>query len=152
MAAPKGNKFWEARTKHGRDRLFLSSDDLWAACCEYFTWVEENPLLEMKLFSYQGEIVKGELTKMRAMTIGGLCRFLDIAVGTWYVWRDVKDFKEVVAMAESVIWEQKFTGAAADLLNQSIISHELGLMNKQDREDEKEPADILKKIAEGLPD
>lgn len=50
MAAPKGNRFWEARSSHGRNPKFESPEALWAACCEYFEWVEANPLWEMKAF------------------------------------------------------------------------------------------------------
>lgn len=132
MAAPNGNQFWKARTKHGRNKIFESSETLWEACCEYFQWVEDNPLMEMKPFAYQGIVVQEAVPKMRAMTIDGLCLFLDIDVRTWHNWRSVEDFIPVVARAESVIRSQKFAGAAADLLNASIISRDLGLADKQD--------------------
>ncbi len=132
MAAPPGNQFWKARTKHGRDRLFASSEALWEACCEYFQWVEDHPLWEMKAFSYQGAVTQEPVAKMRAMTIAGLCLFLDINRGTWNEWRNVDDFAEVIAKAEEVIYSQKFAGAAADLLNANIISRDLGLADKTD--------------------
>src|SRR5690554_1167607 len=132
MSFLPGNQFWKARTKVGRPRLFASAEALWEACCEYFQWVEDNPLYEMKAFSYQGEVVQEPVAKMRAMTIDGLCLFLDIAVSTWYEWRNVDDFSEVVAKAESVIRSQKFAGAAADLLNANIIARDLGLADKKD--------------------
>lgn len=130
MAPPKGNKFWMARTKHGRDRLFESPEKLWDACCEYFEWVDENPLYEDKLVTFQGEANHEPVAKMRAMTIGGLCLFLGIHRGTWNEWRKVNDLSEVIAQAEEVIYAQKFAGAAADLLNANIISRELGLSDK----------------------
>src|SRR5690554_1055368 len=130
MSFLPGNQFWKARTKVGRPRLFASAEALWEACCEYFQWVEDNPLYEMKAFSYQGEVVQEPVAKMRAMTIDGLCLFLDIAVSTWYEWRNVDDFSEVVAKAESVIRSQKFAGVAADLLNANIIARDLGLADK----------------------
>lgn len=130
MSFLPGNQFWKARTKVGRPRLFASAEALWEACCEYFQWVDDNPLYEMKAFSYQGEVVQEPVAKMRAMTIDGLCLFLDIAVSTWYEWRNVDDFSEVVAKAESVIRSQKFAGAAADLLNANIIARDLGLADK----------------------
>lgn len=132
MAAPAGNKFWMARTKHGRDRLFESPEKLWEACCEYFEWVEENPLYEDKLVTFQGEASHEPVAKMRAMTIGGLCLFLGIHRGTWNEWRKVNDLSEVITQAEEVIYAQKFAGAAADLLNANLISRELGLSDKQD--------------------
>lgn len=127
MAAPKGNRFWEARTKHGRDKLFASRDALWEACCEYFEWVEENPLWENKVAQFQGGVVDMPVAKMRAMTIGGLCLFLDIDRSTWTAWKSDNDFSAIVSRAEEVIYSQKFAGAAADLLNANIIARELGL-------------------------
>lgn len=132
MAAPQGNKFWKARTKHGRDKLFASADALWEACCEYFEWVEANPLWESKLFSYQGEITEGIAPKMRAMTIDGMTLFLDVDYETWRRWREDEDFRAVVTRAEQVIRDQKFSGAAADLLNANIIARDLGLADKKD--------------------
>lgn len=134
MSFLPGNQFWKARTNVGRPRLFASAEALWEACCEYFQWVEDNPLYEMKAFSYQGEVVQEPVAKMRAMTIDGLCLFLDIAVSTWYEWRKVDDFSEVVAKAESVIRSQKFAGAAADLLNANIIARDLGLSDKSEHD------------------
>lgn len=132
MAAPTGNQFWKARTKHGRDKLFASPELLWEACCEYFQWVEDNPLHEAKLTSYQGVNKLEEVPKMRAMTISGICLFLDISEETWYTWRKDKDFSEIIAKAEKIIYNQKFSGAAADLLNGNIIARELGLADKQE--------------------
>lgn len=132
MGAPKGNKFWEARTKHGRDKLFGSPELLWEACCEYFQWVEENPLLEENLFAFQGSVTRADATKMRAMTIQGLCLFLGINISTWHDWRKDKDFSIVVSQADFVIYQQKLTGAAAGLLNANIIARELGLKDSTD--------------------
>ena len=132
MAPPIGNQFWKARSKHGRDRIFASAELLWDACCEYFQWVEDNPLLEMKPFAYQGVVIQEPVAKMRAMTINGLCLFLDIDETTWRAWREVDDFSTVVSKAEKIIYEQKFTGAAADLLNPNIIARDLGLADKKD--------------------
>lgn len=132
LAAPKGNQFWKARTKHGRDKLFSSADALWDACKEYFQWVEDNPLYEMKAFTYQGEITQEAIPKMRAMTIVALCLFLDIDETTWRAWRDDKDFSPIVTKAEKVIYSQKFEGASADLLNANIIARDLGLSDKKE--------------------
>jgi hypothetical protein len=134
MAAPKGNKFWEARSKSGRGKIFETPEDLKAACCEYFEWVEENPLWESKAFPFQGQVTVEVLPRMRAMTKAGLCIFLDIAETTWDTYRGRKDFLGVVTWAESVIYTQKFSGAAADLLNPNIIARDLGLSDKTQTE------------------
>ncbi|OJB95786.1 DNA-packaging protein [Yersinia ruckeri] len=135
MAAPKGNRFWEARSTHGRNPKFESPDVLWEACCEYFTWVEENPLWEMKAFAYQGEVTQEPIAKMRAMTLIGLCLFLDITDETWRTYRVREDLSGVVSRAEKVIYDQKFSGAAADLLNANIIARDLGLKEQSQVED-----------------
>lgn len=127
-----GSKFWMARAKHGRDKIFQTPEILWESVLEYFEWVEANPLWEAKAFPYQGEVTIEYLPKMRAMTIIGLCLFLDITYETWMNYRARKDFFRVIAQAEDHIRDQKFTGAAADLLNANIIARELGLSDKQE--------------------
>lgn len=130
----KGNQFWKARTKHGRDRIFANSDLLWESCCEYFQWVEDNPLWESKVAQYQGAPVSMNVDKMRAMTLGGLCLFLDIDENTWRDWKTKDDFSRVILKAERVMYHQKFSGAAAELLNANIIARDLGLVDKKETE------------------
>jgi hypothetical protein len=135
MVAPKGNKFWEIRAKHGRDRLLTDPDALREDCLGYFKWVEENPLVENKVAQFQGAPVHMPVNKMQAMTIDGLCLYLGIGYSTWrdYATREgFEDYSEVMTWAESVIRHQKFTGAAADLLNPNIIARDLGLRDKTD--------------------
>lgn len=127
-----GNRAWEARSSHGRNPIFAAPDDLWAAVVEYFEWVEANPLYEEKVFNGKDGIVRASIAKMRAMTISGLCIFLDIDRKTWDAYRERPDFIHIVTRAEEIIRDQKFTGAAADLLNPSIIARDLGLAEKQD--------------------
>jgi hypothetical protein len=130
MPAPKGNSFWKARATHGRDAIFSSPSALWVSAQEYFEWVEENPLYESKPFAYQGVVVQEPVAKMRAMTIAGLCNFLDIGTSTWDDYRKREDFSEVATRVEQIIRQQKFEGAAADLLNPNIIARDLGLADK----------------------
>ena len=133
MGAPKGNQYWRARTKHGRDKIFADSGILWDACCEYFDWVESHPLMEDKIFNNQGEIIHGENQKMRAMTTTGLCLFLNITFETWTQYKKKKDFTEVIKKAEAIIYSQKFEGASAGLLNPNIIARDLGLIDKAEQ-------------------
>lgn len=132
MAPPKGNQFWMARSSHGRKPIFADADVLWEACLEYFQWVEENPLHEAQAFAYQGNVTVQPLPKMRAMTIAGLCIFLDIARATWDDYQERDGFLAVTTRVEEIIRDQKFAGAAAGLLNPSIIARDLGLADKQD--------------------
>jgi hypothetical protein len=130
MAAPKGNEFWKLRSKHGPNYRYPPDDGgaekLWADCIEYFEWCIDNPLHEQKVHGKDADVV--ELEKMRAFTMMGLCLYLGIGESTWAEWRaDRKDLTEVITRAELVIREQKFTGAAANLLNANIIARDLAL-------------------------
>lgn len=132
MAAPLGNQFWRARSSHGRAPIFASPDDLWEACVEYFEWTEANPLKEAQAFAYQGAVTVHELGKMRAMTVTGLCIFLDITFQTWSEYRIREGFTEITTRVDEVIRNQKFQGAAAGLLNASIIARDLGLADRSE--------------------
>lgn len=132
MAAPKENQFWKARATHGRKPIFSTPEALLKCCIQYFEWVEENPLKEQKVFCYQGVVTKTSVEKMRAMTIGGLCIFLDINESTWFEYAKKDDFSKVITRVQTIIRNQKFTGAAADLLNPNIIARDLGLADKKE--------------------
>lgn len=135
MRFEEGNQFWKARAKSGRDKLFQTPDLLWDAACEYFEWCDTNPLYERKAFAFQGSITTEDMPKMRAYTMDGLCLFLDCSPNYFRAFkqqeRDNKAaYVEVIERIERTIYNQKFTGAAADLLNPNIIIRELGLSDK----------------------
>lgn len=132
MAAPLGNRFWEARSSHGRKPVFEVPNELWMACCEYFAWVEDNPLLETKAFGSKDGPQTIELPKMRAMTISGLCIFLDISRQAWSEYRSRDGFVDICARVDDVIRTQKFEGASAELLNPAIIARDLGLADRSE--------------------
>lgn len=132
MAAPKGNRFWEARSSHGANPKFEHANDLWDACLEYFDWVERNPLQDARIAQSGGKAKIMKIDKMRAMTISGICIFLDIDQTTWRGWRaDRLDLIPIITRVEQIIRTQKFEGASADLLNANIIARDLGLADKQ---------------------
>ena len=133
MAPPKGNKFWEARSSHGRNPAFKESDDIWDACCQYFNWVHDNPLEEAIV--YQGELNEKQAKPlMRAMTLQGMCRYIGIGTSTWSDYRHKDDFSAIVKEVDDILYDQKFSGAAAGLLNPNIIARDLGLTDKQSQE------------------
>lgn len=128
MVFQVGNEFWKARSSHGRKPVFGSPDALWDACQEYFHWNHDNPLYEHKVFHASGVITEKSVPKMRAMSIAGLCNFLDIGKRTWDKYRSLNDFSLVVEAVEEIIRQQKFEGASADLLNANIIARDLKLV------------------------
>ena len=128
-----GNDFWKHHSKHGRDKIFTTPEILWEAACEYFEWVKENPLMEVVIQSGK----EWNLPKMRAMTEGGLCIFLDVESRTFrnYCNKDNESYKAffpVTSQIKEIIRTQKFEGASAGFLNANIIARDLGLTDKQE--------------------
>lgn len=137
MAAPEGNQFWTLRSKHGRDKLFASPQLMLEAAYEYFEWCEENPLIEIDFKGKDADRV--ELPKMRAMTMQGLCRYLGCNTDYFRSFKNQKrengeDFSPIIKEIEDILYEQKFTGAAAGFLNANIIARDLGLADKREVE------------------
>lgn len=134
MPAPAGNEFWKQRSSHGRKPIFETPEALEAACLEYFEWVEANPLYSAEAFAYQGHVTIKPIAKMRAMTISGLCIFLDISQQAWGEYRQREGYGEVATRVDEIIRTQKFEGASAGLLNANIIARDLGLADKSESE------------------
>jgi hypothetical protein len=126
------NEFWKIRKVHGKEKTFKTPEILWKKAVLYFEYVEENPLMEQKVFASAGELIKINVTKMRAMTLGGMFIFLNIGRKTWDLYREREDYMPVVERIELIIYEQKFTGASAGLLSAAIIVRELGLADKKE--------------------
>lgn len=135
MAAPKGNQFWKARSKHGRDKIFESPEIMWEAACEYFEWCDSNPWYKnevAKAGDHFGEQVS--IATTRPYQIGGLCIFLDIDENTFERYRkheDYKDFWDTANKIYRVIRAQKYDGAAIGAFSGSIMSRDpdLGLVD-----------------------
>lgn len=131
MGAPKNNQFWKQRTKHGRDKIFKTPNDLWLAACEYFEWCDSNPLIEIDYKGKDNEMVN--YPRIRAYTIRDLCRFL--GVNEMYINQFEatcsKDFSIIITRIRDIIYTQKFQGAAAGMLNPNIIARDLGLTDSK---------------------
>jgi len=131
MVLKKGEQLWKMRRKHGRNRKF-NPETFAKAAEDYFKWIADNPLMSTEIVKYQGDASLVEVPKMHAMTIKGLCVFLNISEDTWLNYKKDEKFKPICEAVGNIIYEQKLTGAAADLLNGNIIGRELGLVDKSD--------------------
>lgn len=137
-----GNQFWKLRSKHGRKKLFETPELLWEAACEYFQWCDDNPLIENKPMHYQGVIVPNPIEKMRAYTLTGLALYLGCSAEYLRNFKqnnkDADNFMSVITCIKETMYTQKFSGAAADLLNPNIIARDLGLVDKKENKSEVE--------------
>lgn len=119
----------------GRPRIFQTKEQLEKACQEYFTWNAENPLMETVASAGKDGWSKTQIPRMRAMTIMGLCLFLEISNDTWYAYKrgdHGQEFSDICTRVEAAIRNQKFEGAAGGFLNASIIARDLGLADKKE--------------------
>jgi hypothetical protein len=134
MSAPKGNSFWKMADpdKIGRPLEFSSPKELWTRACDYFQWCDDNPYYELKVFNNKGDVVQAEVPKMRAYTLKELCLHLGVneAYFRQFDTKEKQEYSTVITRIRDVIYTQKFTGAAADLLNPNIIARELGLADR----------------------
>ena len=132
MAAPEGNEYWKLRTKDGRDKIFDTPEQIVDAANEYFEWIQDNPLKEQLTYHSAGIITQAYGNKMRAMSLEGLCNFLDIHVDTFKLYENRQDFIGVTKRIRQIIDNQQFEGAASGFLNANIIARKLGLTDRTD--------------------
>lgn len=117
----------------GRPRKFEGPEELWQAFREYYTWAEANPLKEEIVSFYKGTPCRTTTSKMRAMTWKGFAAHAGFSHFHVYRWkRDREDLQEVLDRIDSIMFDQKFAGAAAGLFKEAIISRELGLADKRE--------------------
>ncbi|MES2382455.1 MAG: terminase small subunit [Bacteroidota bacterium] len=134
MAATKGNKWWMLRAKHGRDKLFKTSDLLWDAALEYFNHTDSRKWTKKDWVGKDAHEVERETET--PYTISGLCLYLDCSRSFFAEFKkalnekndkESKDFLLVITRIENIIFTQKIEGAAVGAFNANIVAMELGL-------------------------
>lgn len=114
--------------RHAGPKLKISDPEtLWRLACDYFEWVEENPIFEAQLVSYQGVSNLEPVPKARAMTWEGFATFCGMSTPNLLNYAHKEEFEEVMAVIKACIRDQKFTLAAAGLLNANLIGRDLGI-------------------------
>ena len=135
MGADKGNKYWTLRERHGSYKAY-QPDELWTKACEYFEWIEDNPINKKEtIVSPKGTTVKN-IVHIRPFTEDGLSTFLGISNETWRNYKSnsdtYKDYFEVCEQILRIINSNKFEGAATGIFNANIIARDLGLTDKKE--------------------
>lgn len=128
----KGNKYYLLRSKDGRDKKFKTPEDLWKACCDYFQWVKDNPLIEEKMFHTSYGIKRENVSKKRPMTLAGLRVHIGLSKAGYEVYRKREAYQWVAAAVSDIMYSQKFEGAAAGFFKENLIARELGLKDKKE--------------------
>lgn len=125
------HNFWSKRIRRGAGgKSFSNAEELLEAADEYFDWANGHPLKAEKLFHYQGSVTAAKEHRLRAFTFKGLCIFVGISSSTYEKYRQDPEMSKATAIIDDIVWTQKYEGAAADLLNASIVTRDLGLVDK----------------------
>ena len=126
----RGQKFknmWDNIHRVGRPPAFENPGMLLELAMEYFKWVEDNPLQEAKMFSFQGVNELEDIPKKRPFTLAGLCLYMGMHTSTLATYKEFPEYSKVYNLIEQTIRDQKFQGAAAGFFNHAIIARDLGL-------------------------
>ena len=136
-----GVKNWMLRSKHGRDKIFKTPEDLWAAAVEYFKSVDDNPWYDIQVkteteFHGGSSAVMVEVPLILPYTISGMCIFFGTGATYWSAFkRRAKDnyphFLNVIDLIESCIYNRKYIGAATNRFNAQFIGKDIGLIDRQ---------------------
>jgi hypothetical protein len=133
MAAPIGNQFWKLRSKHGREKIFESPENLWQAAVEYFEATDKRKWIQKDWVGKDAHQVERETDT--PYTITGLCLYLDIdekSFNNYTNKEEYKDFFPIITRIRQIIYTQKFEGATVGAYNANIIARDLGLRDKQE--------------------
>lgn len=131
-----GMAFWENRSKIGRPKLFSDPETLWEQAVLYFKTTDERKWVKKDWVGK--DAIEVERESETPYTISGLCLFFNCSRHWWnefYKSRKAANdepFLEVLARIENIMFTQKFEGAAVGAFNHSIISRDLGLVDKSD--------------------
>jgi hypothetical protein len=150
LAAPKNNKFWKQRSRHGREKLFVTPKLLLQAAEEYFAWCDNNPWMKIEQLKRPFEkIVKGkktlittaELPTQRPYTLSGFGLFCYASEKYLQEFERSlnsksdpasQDFLAVITCIRETISTQQLEGATVGAFNANIIARKLGLTDKKD--------------------
>lgn len=131
----EGNELWQMAKNAGRPLQFETPEELWENACEYFNWVDNNPLFEEIIVNSSKEgIQRVKVPKKRPYTIGALCIFMGTSsdyIKQFNIERN-PEFSPIIKHIKEIIYNQKFEGAASGFFNANIIARDLGLADKSE--------------------
>lgn len=116
-----------SRRRGSGHMVFPTPEALWSSAVQYFQWVEDNPLVEEKVFFNKDGAHREDITHPRPMTLKAMWVHMNIGKASWYDYRAKEDYANVCEEIDSIIYEQKFSYAAADMMNAQLIGKELGI-------------------------
>jgi hypothetical protein len=146
---------WQSAKKVGRPKNIKTPQHLWELACDYFTHVDNTPVLKFEQKKGNTQFPHGQkLTTKQILAISN--QTVQLPYQRPYTWDgfenylflkgvlakldDYKankegrysDFTDIIARIDSVIFNNKYTGAAVGLFDPRIVSRDLGLVDKRE--------------------
>lgn len=129
MAARPGNKYWELREKHGREKI-LTPEELFLLAYDYKKHVDENPT-EIEDNKGTKNVNKIKLNRPYNWSAFELFVFEKTGLVKLEDYRkaegNYKDFSEIIHVINNMFFANKFEGAAIGIFKENIIARDLGL-------------------------
>ena len=136
MPAPKGNKYWEFRNKHGRNFKYTPEkfEEESIKYFEYITGNVWNKKEAIKSGEMAGQLI--DIPTQTPMSIESFCLFMDIDRVTFDNYEsnvgNYKDFFNIITRVRAIIESNQFEGATVGAYNPNIIARKLGLIDKKE--------------------
>ena len=108
----------------GSTKIYPTPALLLHACLEYAQWCDNNPHIKIQK-DFEGPV-------KTMMTMAGLRLYLGITDQSWYIYRDHPEYRDVCAMVEDIMKNERIVCAANGILNAPFIARILGLVDKKE--------------------
>lgn len=125
---------------------FKTPLELWKSAVEYFKWTEATPWQYHKAVKMKNDdveyIEQYSVPRPRYMSIVGLSSFAKTTRMTFNRYENGKmdhtcigpgfTFSETVEIIQTIMREQKMSGAASGIFSAAIVARDIGLVDKQE--------------------
>ncbi|MDQ8202788.1 terminase small subunit [Pelagicoccus sp. SDUM812003] len=125
MPAPKGNEYLKLRKSNGTKPKFDDPEEFWDKCCEYFEWVEANPIIEKRSIKVRDVSTEVEVNLVRPMSLAGLLEHIGLDEDGFERIGKIDGYAYFFERAKSVIYVQTFEAAAAGLISPEDVAWEM---------------------------
>ena len=131
MKFQKGNELWKlADPFKNKGAKFKTPAELWEKAVQYFEWCDNNIFTSEEETETPKGLIYKQTKHKRPYTWQGFYSF--IGGNDLKAYRQKNEFNKIITHIGNIMFEQKFSGASAGIFNSSIISKELGLIEKKE--------------------
>lgn len=151
----KADSFWRSNAKvvteafpFSRVPAFGNPESLYECAKAYFIECDNTPFLEGKRTEYDkptgSETKEDFIEKKQVYTLTSFLNYAGIQTWQWYdIYKKHSAFSDVIDFIERTIADDKYKGAVAGFYNATIVSRDLGLVEKSKIESDEKNDDAM---------